>query len=700
MVKYHTPMNRERYGIAGGRNVIIDRPGAILMAVVIAFCLVGLSSATTKPVKAPKTDVFGNRDEAAKMLIAYFERMSRPKPFVVRTGEKFQAHRRSLRQKLLRCAGLSPLPKRVALDVHSSRSLDHEWCTITRASYQLWPNVYSSGLLFMPKKFVDRPAPAVLCPHGHGSNGNANVRVQQRCLTLAKMGYVVFSTTQNHYEDPAIGISHQTLMIWNNIRGLDYLQSLPQVDGKRIGCAGNSGGGLQTQMLVAVDDRVKAATISGLTCDYREIVFPARNHCRCNHFPNIMRYADEPEISTLGLPTPVQYLTMNDWTRSFEKNNYPTIRRLYEANGPKGRTDCKYWSTPHVYDKPKRERTYWWMEKWLRGKDCGEPVTEGQVKTLPVQTLVKLKVDVPGNKGLAHIGRIHAAKFQYVAPKLTGRKEWEAYRRKMLGALGELLGNPLPPEGAVKIVGTETRDGLVIERVLCPSEAGISVPTLVLRPAGRAGKRLPAVIIYSDRGKAALLVQGGDGSPAALARGGKVVVLPDVRFVGELSLGAFAGLSGKLTTFKPCSPLGEGRPNSFPGVWRRNAMLWGRPVAGMAATDIRAVVNYIAGRKDVEQAGLSLVGRGRSAVASLLAAAGDPRIKALDADLAGQCFAHRKAPMIPFILRHGDVLQWSALLADRKLKLAGLPKEAGPPQWLKDAFAAAGNSQGLRLVER
>ena len=522
----------------------------------------------------------------------------------------------------------------------------------------------------------------------------------RRCLVLAKMGYVVFSPTQNHYEDPAIGLSHQTLMIWNNIRGLDYLQSLPQVDGKRIGCAGNSGGGLQTQMLVAVDDRVKAATISGLTCDYREIVFPGRNHCRCNHFPNIMRYTDQPEISTLGLPTPVQYLTMNDWTRSFEKNNYPTIRRLYEANGLKGRTDCKYWSTPHSYDKPKRERMYWWMEKWLRGKDHGGPVTEGQVKTLPVQTLGDLKAAVPDNKGLAHIGQIHAARLRYVAPKITGRKEWETYRRKMLGALGELLGNPLPPQGAVKVVGTENRDGLVIERLLCPSEAGLSVPTLVLRPAGRTSKKLPAVIICSDRGKAALLAAGGNDSPAALARSGKVVVLPDVRFVGELSLGAFADLSGKLTTFKPCSPKGEGRPNSFDGAWRRNAMLWGRPVAGMAATDIGAVLDYVAARKDVEQASVSLVGRGRAAVAALLAAVLDPRVKALDVDLASRCFAHRKAPMIPFILRHGDVLQWSALLADRKLRLAGLPKAAGDPQWLKNAFRAAGNRQGLRLVER
>jgi len=672
------------------------RLAAVVTAGVIA--LYGVSPCFAESAKGPQVNVFARRQQAAKMLIAYFERMCTPKPLVIRTGRTFKAHQRDLRARLLACAGLSPLPDRIPLDVHASRTLDHEWCTIKRVHYQLWPNVYSSGLLYMPKRFVDRPAPAVLCPHGHCADGSANPRVQRRCLTLAKMGYVVLATTQNHYEDPALGLSHQTLMIWNNIRGLDYLQSLPQVDAKRLGCAGNSGGGLQTQMLVAVDDRVKAATISGLTCDYREIVFPGRAHCRCNHFPNIMRHTDQPEISTLGLPTPVQYLTMNDWTQSFRKTTYPTIRRLYEANGLKGRTDCMYWSTPHAYDKPKRERTYWWMEKWLRGKDPGGPVTEGPVKTLPVRTLVNLKAAVPANKGLAHISRVHAAKVRYVAPKITDRKAWGAYRRKMLSALGGLLGDPLPRRGAAKTVGMLERDGLVIERVACPSEAGIVVPVLVLRPAGDAARR-PVVVICGDGGKGAALAARGDESPAALARGGRLVVLPDVRFTGELALGAFAGLSAKLVTFKPCSPLREGRAGTFEGVWRRNGMLWGRPLSGMAATDIRAVLDYATAREDANREDVSLVARGRTAVAALFAAALDPRIKAVDVDLASRCFADRKRPVVPFVLRHGDVLQWSALLADRKLTLAGAPKAAGDPAWLKTVFRVAGNPHGLRLVK-
>jgi hypothetical protein len=72
---------------------------------------------------------------------------------------------------------------------------------------------------------------------------------------------------------------------------------LPEVDQGRIGVCGESGGGLQTQMLVALDRRVKAATVVGMTSPLREILFPYNAHCGCNHFPGIMRYTDMPELS-------------------------------------------------------------------------------------------------------------------------------------------------------------------------------------------------------------------------------------------------------------------------------------------------------------------------------------------------------------------------------------------------------------------
>ena len=442
----------------------------------------------------PASRCFASRRDAAALLMGYFERMCEPKPFVVREGAAFRAHQRQLRQKLLECAGLWPLPERVPLDAQVSLPLDHEWCRIRRVAYQLWPGVYADGLLFAPKKFGQGLSPAVLCPHGHWPDGNAHPEVQRRCLVLARMGYVVFSPTQNHYEDPALGVSHQTLMIWANLRALDYLQTLPEVDKDVLGCAGASGGGLQTQMLVAIDDRIRAATICGMTCDYREIVFPGRAHCRCNHLPHIMRHTDQPEISTLGLPTPVQYLTMNDWTRRFEKANFPTVQRLYKANGFSPRVDCKYWPTAHSYDQPKRERTTWWMDRWLRQRERDEPRPEPVVKTLPIKALQELEVAVPMNRGFAHISRHVERAARYRPVTIGSRDEWLAYRRRQRATLRDLLGEAMPAKGQPKPCGTATRDGLVVERVLVPSEAGILVPTIVLRPADAKGK-LPATVI-------------------------------------------------------------------------------------------------------------------------------------------------------------------------------------------------------------
>jgi len=106
------------------------------------------------------------------------------------------------------------------------------------------------------------------------------------------------------------------------MRGLDFLESLPEVDRQRMGVCGLSGGGLQSQMLVATDSRIKAATIAGMTCEFRESLFPHNTHCWCNHWPNVTTYTDAPEISALGFPAAVQYLTMNDWTAPLRRRRF------------------------------------------------------------------------------------------------------------------------------------------------------------------------------------------------------------------------------------------------------------------------------------------------------------------------------------------------------------------------------------------
>ncbi len=63
--------------------------------------------------------------------------------------------------------------------------------------------------------------------------------------------------------------------IWDSMRALDYLQSRPEVDPKRLGCTGNSGGGTQTSQVMALEDRIKAAAPS--CSPFTEIGSPCSN---------------------------------------------------------------------------------------------------------------------------------------------------------------------------------------------------------------------------------------------------------------------------------------------------------------------------------------------------------------------------------------------------------------------------------------
>jgi len=670
------------------------RGAEILLKVACALAASVLTLLSYQGSTAKASDTTGTSAErqpdslpTAKMLTDYYHQMSVPKPFEVRAGEEFKTHQAELKKRVLQSVRLWPLPKRIALDVHESSPLDHPWCTVRRVYYQLWPQVYSAGLLYIPKDLAEQPAPAMLCPHGHWKDGNAHPEVQRRCLYFAKLGYVTFSSTQNHYEDLYLGVSHQTLMIWNNIRALDYLESLPQVDKARIGVAGASGGGLQTQMLVALDSRVKAATVVGLTCDFREIMFPNRHHCTCNHFPGVMQFTDHPEISALGFPAALQFLTMNDWTKNFKGDNFPTIRKLYAANDLSDRVDCKYYNTPHSYDKPKRERTYWWMEKWIRGKESSTPVVEpDEVKTFPVETLKGLSAEVPGNKGFGEISNVYKRERGLKTPTPANSADWQRFREQMREDLKALLGLDVTLPRATnepREIAKKTEGDIVVERVGYPSEGGILVPAIVLRPREVDG-RLPVVLVLNGDGKDSLLAETGPGSPRGLAQEGQLVVLPDVRCFGEMF-----STGGKDDTRQRRG-------------WERNGIVWGRPVPGMGCTDITGVLDGLSSRTDADMNRIKLISRqsGDAAIAVLFAAAMDTRIASADVDLNRCCFGKRNLPLVSCVLQYGDVLEWASLMADRKLTLRNLPAEAGDVDWLRAAFSAAGNSDGLQIEAR
>jgi hypothetical protein len=161
-------------------------------------------------------------------------------------------------------------------------------------------------LLGTPKTGTS-PHPAVVCIHGHG--GNRQIVYDPASIykgfadALASAGAVTISTDVGQHEVYEKGRTLMGERLWDLMRCVDYLVSLPDVDASRIGCGGLSLGGEMAMWLGAMDTRIAATVSAGFltTMDQME-----KNHCMCWKFPGLRDRVDYADIYALIAPRPLQ----------------------------------------------------------------------------------------------------------------------------------------------------------------------------------------------------------------------------------------------------------------------------------------------------------------------------------------------------------------------------------------------------------
>ena len=293
--------------------------------------------------------------------------------------DTWEAYATRLRRRILLSSGLLPLPERSPLNARIFDRIVHEDYTIEKACFESRPGLWVAGNLY--RSVGKGPFPGVVCPHGHWEHGRIEDgergSVPARCITLARLGAVVFSYDMIGYND-SLQLSHRwggereklwgvhpfAMQLWNSIRAVDFLESLPDVDTMRLACTGASGGGTQTFALTAVDARIKVAAPVNM------ISSRMQGGCLCENAPILRLDNSNMEIGALAAPRPLLMVSASgDWTRETPRVEYPAIQSIYALYGATAQVANVHIDAGHNYNRDSREAMYRFFGKWLFGRD-------------------------------------------------------------------------------------------------------------------------------------------------------------------------------------------------------------------------------------------------------------------------------------------------------------------------------------------
>ncbi len=291
-----------------------------------------------------------------------------------------------LREHILASAGLVPMPEKTLLHSQIFDERRREGYSVFKVYFESLPGFYVTGNLYRPAGAG--PFPAILSPHGHWTYGRLEntpiASVPARAINLAEQGFVVFTYDMIGYNDSRQlphdfggkrehlwGLSLAGLQLWNSIRSVDFLESLPYVDRDRIGATGASGGGTQTFLVAAVDERIKVAAPVNM------ISLHMQGGCICENQPGLRLDTNNVELAATIAPRPLLMVSATgDWTKDTLEVEYPAIRRLYALVGAESRVHAVQFQAPHNYNRDSREAVYAWMARWLKNASADVRVAE------------------------------------------------------------------------------------------------------------------------------------------------------------------------------------------------------------------------------------------------------------------------------------------------------------------------------------
>jgi dienelactone hydrolase len=139
--------------------------------------------------------------------------------------------------------------------------------------------------------------------------------------------------------------------VWDVMRTIDYIAARPELDSRRVGCMGISGGGTVTLFATALEPRLKVAMVSGYLNTFRDSI-GSLSHCIDNYVPGILNWAEMYDIAGLIAPRPL-------FVESGERDNifpikasiesFKAVKQIYDVFGAADRVEQEVFPDEHAF---------------------------------------------------------------------------------------------------------------------------------------------------------------------------------------------------------------------------------------------------------------------------------------------------------------------------------------------------------------
>lgn len=495
----------------------------------------------------------------------------------------------AIKRRILISQGLWPLPTRTPLNAVIHGRVERDDYVVDRVFFESIPGHYVTGSLYRPKEGRG-PFPAILSPHGHWQDGRfydagqevisrqietgaekfkqgGRFPLQARAVQLARMGCIVFHYDMTGYAD-AIQLGHRPdrwehldrldhwgfmsvqadlrlqnmmgLQTWNSIRAVDFVLQLDDIDPSRIGVTGASGGGTQSMILGAIDERIAAS----MPCVM--VSTAMQGGCTCENAPLLRIDQGNIDIAAATAPRPLGLTAADDWTVNLKTSGFPDLKKVYQMMGVANRLTAVFHTQfPHNYNQLNRAAMYaFFNQHFSLGH---EAIVERDFLPLSQSEATVWNSTYPEPSGdqvgdlhetrlLALVSQDSDQKISALVPE--SREGLQSYRDAIGAAWETLIGRREDQVG--KVVYQLTSSSQV---ALSPVQSGTirnldhkeEVPVLKFVPQPKNDKHV-SVIWVTDDGKMTAFENGKVVDEIQLfVRAGYTVIVPELFGQGELA---------------------------------------------------------------------------------------------------------------------------------------------------------------------